>query len=168
MESSFYTIKSLHDYIVSLIKQTIKGLFSPLYTQNISKNPDPSTENRPSASLVSLPFYITNTSIKKQLKIDEYRNFISQVGTQKRDLDPCCAVCLANIESCDKVRELGNCVHVFHSECLDCWIDQGHQTCPICRAKLLQNKKQELEFEEDPWRSERMVYLFGEDCVMST
>lgn len=100
--------------------------------------------------------------------MEEYSSFISRIVTGKRDLDPFCAVCLNNIEDCDKVRELLNCLHVFHSKCLDCWIDQGHQTCPMCRAKLLQNKKQELEFEEDPWRSERMVYLFGEDYVMTT
>ncbi|KAL2556305.1 E3 ubiquitin-protein ligase [Forsythia ovata] len=155
-------------YIFSHIKQTLKVLFSPLYTQNISKNTDSSTEYRPSSSLVSLPLYITNTSIKNQLKIDEFSSFISRVGARKRDLDPCCAVCLNNLEACDKVRELGNCLHVFHSKCLDYWIDQGHQTCPMCRANLLQNLKQELVFEEDPWRSDRMVYLFGEDYVMST
>ncbi|RVW60946.1 hypothetical protein CK203_049270 [Vitis vinifera] len=37
-----------------------------------------------------------------------------------------------------EVRELGNCCHVFHKECIDIWMDQGQGTCPLCRSKLSQ------------------------------
>ncbi|KAK4384778.1 E3 ubiquitin-protein ligase ATL41 [Sesamum angolense] len=80
------------------------------------------------------------------------------------EVDACCAVCLSSIEGWHKVRELGNCAHAFHVECLDGWADQGQETCPVCRAKLLAGHAHE---DEDPWRSERMVYLFGEDCMLS-
>ncbi|KAM0950198.1 putative chromatin regulator PHD family [Dioscorea sansibarensis] len=51
-----------------------------------------------------------------------------------------CIVCLGSLEGEDEVRELGNCIHVFHKECLDKWVDIGHHTCPMCRSLLLPSK----------------------------
>ncbi|KAL8049344.1 hypothetical protein ABFX02_06G015400 [Erythranthe guttata] len=64
------------------------------------------------------------------------------------------------------IRELGNCEHVFHVECIDSWMDQGRGSCPVCRAKLFGGDDEFRSANYDPWRSERMIYLFGEDCVM--
>ncbi|PQQ04423.1 hypothetical protein Pyn_41098 [Prunus yedoensis var. nudiflora] len=79
------------------------------------------------------------------------------------------------MEGSQAVREPCNCSHAFHRECLDVWIDEGQLTCPLCRSELVPNStpktkdhKEMGDFEEDdPWRSERMVYLFGEDHLMS-
>lgn len=47
-----------------------------------------------------------------------------------------CAVCLNEFQEDDTLRLLPKCDHVFHSECIDAWLD-GHSTCPVCRANLL-------------------------------
>ncbi|KAI3439772.1 RING-type domain-containing protein [Psidium guajava] len=47
-----------------------------------------------------------------------------------------CPVCLTGIEGRDKVRELLNCSHVFHRECLDRWVEENQVTCPLCRCLL--------------------------------
>ena len=70
------------------------------------------------------------------------------------------------------MRELGNCCHVFHKECIDAWMDQGQATCPLCRSKLMpagddeHGRNELIKNGGDPWRRERMIYLFGEDYVM--
>ncbi|KAK9291784.1 hypothetical protein L1049_019734 [Liquidambar formosana] len=72
------------------------------------------------------------------------------------------------MEANHEVRKLCNCSHAFHKDCLDAWIDEGQVTCPVCRSKLLPERGEEVKKGEDPWRMERMVYLFGEDHVMGT
>lgn len=47
-----------------------------------------------------------------------------------------CAVCLHEFECEDEVRRLSNCRHVFHSGCLDPWVELDQRTCPLCRAAL--------------------------------
>jgi E3 ubiquitin-protein ligase ATL41 len=45
-----------------------------------------------------------------------------------------CVVCLSELADSDKVRELPNCGHVFHVECVDAWL-HARTTCPLCRAE---------------------------------
>uniref|UniRef100_A0A0D9Y545 RING-type E3 ubiquitin transferase n=1 Tax=Oryza glumipatula TaxID=40148 RepID=A0A0D9Y545_9ORYZ len=45
-----------------------------------------------------------------------------------------CAVCLSELADGEKVRELPNCRHVFHVECVDAWL-RSRTTCPLCRAE---------------------------------
>lgn len=85
---------------------------------------------------------------------------------------PLCVVCMDGVDAEEEIRQLSNCQHVFHAGCLDRWIDNGHVTCPLCRSKLLHDngggKPDDRSCGSDPWRVERMVYLFGEDCDMGT
>ncbi|XP_015081735.1 RING-H2 finger protein ATL40-like [Solanum pennellii] len=45
-----------------------------------------------------------------------------------------CTVCLSALEDGERVRNLPNCKHVFHAECIDKWFG-SHSTCPICRTE---------------------------------
>ncbi|KAF7061831.1 hypothetical protein CFC21_068495 [Triticum aestivum] len=45
-----------------------------------------------------------------------------------------CAVCLAELADGDEARELPNCGHLFHLECVDAWL-RTRTTCPLCRAQ---------------------------------
>ena len=65
---------------------------------------------------------------KEKLVLTEYGRLLEGDGE--------CAICLGCIEAKNKVRELGNCCHVFHKHCIDVWIDHGKLTCPLCRSKL--------------------------------
>ncbi|KAL6220853.1 hypothetical protein ACLB2K_008606 [Fragaria x ananassa] len=96
-----------------------------------------------------------------------------------------CAVCLSQLEMGDEVRELRNCCHMFHTECIDRWLDynghdhhdggaggqeDNHKTCPLCRTPLLTSSQiQSLSWEQSSqpsWAVERLLYLFGEDLVL--
>ncbi|KAK9715943.1 hypothetical protein RND81_06G200300 [Saponaria officinalis] len=44
-----------------------------------------------------------------------------------------CTVCLGEYKGSEMVRELGECGHVFHVECVDSWL-RLNPTCPLCRT----------------------------------
>ncbi|KAL6602814.1 hypothetical protein ACP70R_043175 [Stipagrostis hirtigluma subsp. patula] len=45
-----------------------------------------------------------------------------------------CSVCLGVFEFGEMVRLLPVCLHLYHVECIDPWLD-AHSTCPICRSE---------------------------------
>ncbi|RWV77851.1 hypothetical protein GW17_00061267 [Ensete ventricosum] len=75
-----------------------------------------------------------SSSIKKQLRVVEFGSLSRRWQVHQ---DPTCVICLGELEATHKVRELGNCGHSFHLECMDRWVDVGQTTCPLCRARLL-------------------------------
>ncbi|KAM0845658.1 hypothetical protein ACQ4PT_056207 [Festuca glaucescens] len=46
-----------------------------------------------------------------------------------------CAVCLGEFQEEERVRLLPSCLHVFHADCIDTWL-QGNANCPLCRAAI--------------------------------
>ncbi|XP_027333284.1 probable E3 ubiquitin-protein ligase RHA4A [Abrus precatorius] len=86
-----------------------------------------------------------------------------------------CAVCLNQLKMEDEVRELMNCYHVFHRECIDKWLEHDHEnhksTCPLCRAPLLSCCYMTSESSscvpppQPSWAVERLLYLFGDDLL---
>ncbi|OMO97795.1 Zinc finger, RING-type [Corchorus olitorius] len=126
--------------------------------------------SRSASSLVPVPVFFTVESVKNQLPVMQYGSFVKRKSgdfVAADDDDPTCIVCMKGVEPSDEVRELGNCNHVFHRDCLDAWIDLGNVTCPLCKSKLSSASPQgnnNLRLAgNDPWRRERMIYLFGED-----
>lgn len=47
--------------------------------------------------------------------------------------DGTCAVCLSEFEEGEELRTLPECMHSFHSECIDMWL-YSHSNCPMCRT----------------------------------
>ncbi|XP_030518796.1 RING-H2 finger protein ATL40-like [Rhodamnia argentea] len=45
-----------------------------------------------------------------------------------------CVVCLSMLEDGETARELPNCKHIFHAECIDKWL-RSQSTCPVCRTE---------------------------------
>ncbi|CAL1373732.1 unnamed protein product [Linum trigynum] len=80
--------------------------------------------------------------IKRCLPVITYASFLEKAGAgdhrkaaEIREINTC-TVCMEGIMGEEEVRELCNCEHVFHRECLDHWVDMGRVTCPLCRAML--------------------------------
>ncbi|KAL1188821.1 RING-H2 finger protein ATL1 [Cardamine amara subsp. amara] len=46
-----------------------------------------------------------------------------------------CSVCLNEFQEDEKLRIIPNCCHVFHSDCIDIWL-QGNANCPLCRTSV--------------------------------
>ena len=51
--------------------------------------------------------------------------------------DSPCAVCQDTIAEGDLVRKLNGCSHIFHSNCIDVWL-QRNVLCPVCRHDIRQ------------------------------
>ncbi|PSS32947.1 E3 ubiquitin-protein like [Actinidia chinensis var. chinensis] len=141
------------------------SIFKKIYNQSKEHTDDDESvdESRPSPSLVQVPVHFVVESMKERLRVVKYKEELGSASA--------CAICLKNMSASDEVREQSNCCHVFHRECLDGWMDRGQVTCPLCRSKLLPHDYQiingEFKCGSDPWRRERMIYLFGEDCFFS-
>ncbi|GMY07627.1 E3 ubiquitin-protein ligase RHA1B-like [Fagus crenata] len=153
-------VKDIHILLLSYLPLLKKVLFFRNHRNHDSLHQP--EDDRPSPSLVPVPFHLIDESIKKQLPITEYGDFLKRRGGCNAE-DSVCVVCLNYMKESDGVRELCNCSHVFHKECLDVWIGQGQVTCPLCRSKLSPSQREEPGLGGDPWRMERLNYLFGED-----
>ncbi|KAK8945437.1 RING-H2 finger protein ATL16 [Platanthera guangdongensis] len=46
-----------------------------------------------------------------------------------------CPVCLNEFKEEERVRQLPNCLHVFHIDCIDAWLSM-HANCPLCRSEI--------------------------------
>ncbi|KEF59233.1 uncharacterized protein A1O9_04077 [Exophiala aquamarina CBS 119918] len=46
------------------------------------------------------------------------------------------AICLDLIGEDEQIREL-QCGHVYHSACLNLWVERGHHDCPLCKYDIL-------------------------------
>ncbi|XP_008787548.1 RING-H2 finger protein ATL16-like [Phoenix dactylifera] len=46
-----------------------------------------------------------------------------------------CAVCLNEFQDQERIRLLPNCLHVFHIDCIDTWL-QTNANCPLCRSDI--------------------------------
>ncbi|XP_022159502.1 RING-H2 finger protein ATL2-like [Momordica charantia] len=97
-------------------------------------------------SLVTVPATDLQARIKKSLPIVEFGDFAAKgelkfwedwEEEEEEEEKGRCTICLSKMEKSEKMRELSNCCHVFHKECLDTWIDEFQITCPICRSMLL-------------------------------
>ncbi|KAL4651220.1 hypothetical protein ACB092_01G143400 [Castanea dentata] len=76
-----------------------------------------------------------------RVPVIEYNNFLERYGVMHdEDVDTECSVCLNCVERSHEIRELSNCYHVFHKECLDRWVDEGQVTCPLCRTMIFPAK----------------------------
>jgi Ring finger domain/PA domain len=51
------------------------------------------------------------------------------------DDEPVCAVCLDGFEDGQRVRRL-DCTHLYHADCLDPWLAQSSNCCPICKRAV--------------------------------
>jgi E3 ubiquitin-protein ligase DOA10 len=51
--------------------------------------------------------------------------------------NPECVICYMNYEETDEVVRLKcNEKHYFHEKCIEQWIKQGKNTCPVCRETI--------------------------------
>ncbi|XP_042066113.1 RING-H2 finger protein ATL16-like isoform X3 [Salvia splendens] len=60
-----------------------------------------------------------------------------------------CAVCLNEFQQGEKLRQIPNCCHVFHIDCIDIWL-QNNANCPLCRISISARPEILLPIGPDP------------------
>ncbi|KAK5138197.1 hypothetical protein LTR08_004892 [Meristemomyces frigidus] len=70
-------------------------------------------------------------------------------GSDRVDIetDQRCLVCLADFEAAEVCRKLAKCSHLFHKECIDQWLTQGRNSCPLCRGQGVDEKEKPADEE---------------------
>lgn len=92
------------------------------------------------------------SSVKRQLMVVEFAGLRRRRLGCHADDEPTCVICLGQLEARHEVRELGNCGHGFHVECIDRWVDAGQVRCPLCRASLLPPAAATAVGKDGKWR----------------
>ncbi|KAI4312998.1 hypothetical protein MLD38_037780 [Melastoma candidum] len=121
---------------------------------------------------------VSSEQIRQSLALTTYQ----EVSDRRHGVPDTCAVCLGQLSEDDEVRELRNCCHVFHRDCIDRWVDHdddhhlhdqddhgNRKSCPLCRTPLLKGSQvvaaHDLRWDEPSWAVERLLYLFGDDLL---
>lgn len=47
-----------------------------------------------------------------------------------------CTICLMDFENEEELKILNKCNHLFHTECLDGWLN-NEKVCPICKSDVI-------------------------------
>ena len=70
-----------------------------------------------------------------------------------------CIICFTEFKAEDKVVQL-KCheKHIFHTECIENWVKQGKNSCPVCRKPIadLQNEERNDEQAEENRADDRV------------
>ena len=62
-----------------------------------------------------------------------YNRAVRHNVTSGGDEAATCSVCLGAFQAGETVRLLPLCLHLYHVECIDPWLE-AHSTCPLCRS----------------------------------
>jgi hypothetical protein len=62
-----------------------------------------------------------------------YNRAVRHNMTGSGDEAATCSVCLGAFQVGEMVRLLPVCLHLYHVECIDPWLEE-HSTCPLCRS----------------------------------
>ncbi|KAI7646994.1 hypothetical protein KC318_g18939, partial [Hortaea werneckii] len=54
-----------------------------------------------------------------------------------------CLVCLCEYNTKEITRKLVKCNHLFHQDCIDQWLTQGRNSCPLCRGEGVHEKEKQ-------------------------
>ncbi|XP_041012799.1 E3 ubiquitin-protein ligase RHA2A [Juglans microcarpa x Juglans regia] len=115
---------------VSYLRSVVSGLFHSLGLSRF--NPDSAVDDGFVAAVGSgLAGLIV---LADQLNLNRVFSY-EYLDSEESDLvgRPDCVVCLSALRDGDQVRRLA-CLHVFHKECFDGWLNHLKFTCPICRS----------------------------------
>ena len=71
-----------------------------------------------------------------QSELNNFKLFkLSEINNHKCIFSENCPICFTSFTKDDNIRNLV-CNHIFHKECIDKWLVDFENTCPVCKKKL--------------------------------
>jgi hypothetical protein len=80
-------------------------------------------------------------------------NELMKLGSMQEEENSQCPICLLEYEESDVLRQLPACGHIFHTSCVDPWLEK-QPTCPVCRVLLHLLQSTKASEEPEPSSSE--------------
>ncbi|KAL2549204.1 RING-H2 finger protein ATL52 [Forsythia ovata] len=124
--------------IICLIAAASAAVFVTIYhcitagnihaIMRLHRNPTPQT-TFVSTAAESDPQLSIETSVAELLPTHKFQKDMGLIGVD----DNMCAVCLSEFEHDEELRTLPECMHSFHVQCIDMWLN-SHSNCPMCRT----------------------------------
>lgn len=59
---------------------------------------------------------------------------------------PDCAICLCDVDEGEEVKLLPVCMHLFHKDCIELWLEKN-KTCPVCRTGAVRGNREDIEMQ---------------------
>ncbi|KAI9888079.1 MAG: hypothetical protein M1823_000014 [Watsoniomyces obsoletus] len=119
--------------ITPSIATTTTNLDSSSPSGNILNHPYPWIATAP-ASATTSPTSSTNNADDHQPRMQ----LIIEAGDR-------CLICLCEYQMLEELRQLNQCRHVYHRECIDEWLITGRNSCPLCRGQGVGNDQAKTE-----------------------
>lgn len=60
---------------------------------------------------------------------------VASMSTEEKAERLTCRICLMDYEEGDELRSL-QCIHTYHRDCIDRWLTEGRNICPICKTPI--------------------------------
>eukprot|EP01080_Neovahlkampfia_damariscottae_P012000 gene12000-5400_t len=110
--------------------------FNPNSTHNQTRSPNNQNNNIGESYEDLLQLQERLGSVPKGAKKEDIENTTSQFKLRKlfKDQDTC-VICYEEFKIGESVRKLP-CLHLFHSNCIDEWLQQS-RNCPLCKKDIL-------------------------------
>lgn len=84
-----------------------------------------------------LPKFTDTLSLLKKLYRQDHHFPCAAASAFDQNSQAYCSICLNDICRGDAHRKLPQCMHSFHSGCIDAWFE-SRSTCPLCRIEVPQ------------------------------
>ncbi|XP_058099152.1 RING-H2 finger protein ATL1-like [Magnolia sinica] len=96
-----------------------------------------------------------DSTIRELIPMSQYR----KEETEMQASDNECSVCLSVFMEGEEIRQLPECKHYFHVDCIDMWL-YSHSNCPLCRANLVGLPYRQRDLAEEDSR-QGLLYVAG-------
>ncbi|XP_075522303.1 E3 ubiquitin-protein ligase RHA2A-like [Primulina tabacum] len=126
------SVRYLHT-LLSAILHTF-GLFSPRFDQDRRHFETSIYGGVVGTGLASLVL------LCDQLNLNQVCSYTKRSEDDADRFGPDCVVCLNRLGEGDRVRRLP-CLHVFHKDCFDGWMEHLNFNCPLCREPLVSEER---------------------------
>lgn len=76
----------------------------------------------------------------KKIKYDDLKKGVEENGIDEgagaeEDEEEACVICMCEYDGDDEVMIMPNCKHFFHTDCINKWLGENSNKCPICKAE---------------------------------